>query len=126
MLRIRERESYETAVVTLRGELVRAHCAELQNAVHISNRIKTIVLDFSNVTIIDAGGLGALLELRSYAQSLGVRLELANLSNNVRTILQITRLDSVFKIRSETKPQTRLRLVLRAPSVVRTPRLATR
>jgi anti-sigma B factor antagonist len=126
MLRIRERESCETAVVTLRGELVRAHCAELRSAIHISNRIKSVLLDFSNVTIIDAGGLGALLELRALTESLGINLELANVSNSVREILQITRLDSVFKIRIATKPRPRLRLVLSAPSHARIPRLVTR
>ena len=55
----------------------------------------------SPVDLIDAGGLGALLELREWTQLMGIEFKLMNVINRVRQVFEITRLDSVFDIMSE-------------------------
>jgi len=59
-----------------------------------------VIIDFARVTTVDAGGLGVLLELRAQAAAKGIRFALMNLSPNVRLVLKITRLDSVFEVAS--------------------------
>jgi anti-anti-sigma factor len=54
-----------------------------------------VVIDLKDVETIDAAGIGALVSL----QAAGVYLTLANPSPQVREILNITKLDSIFEIR---------------------------
>lgn len=61
----------------------------------------TLILDFARVDLIDAGGLGALLELREWTQLMGIEFKLMNVIRRVRQVFEITRLDSVFDITSE-------------------------
>ena len=61
----------------------------------------TLILDFAHVDLIDAGGLGVLLELREWTQLSGIEFKLMNVIKRVRQVFEITRLDSVFDITSE-------------------------
>src|SRR6201997_3822676 len=56
-----------------------------------------IVLDLSNVTHVDSTGLGALLGAWTAARSRGCDLEMANLNPRVEKLVEITKLDTVFK-----------------------------
>src|SRR6202030_217225 len=56
-----------------------------------------IVLDLSNVTYVDSSGLGALLGVWTAARDKGCDLEIANLNPRVEKLVEITRLDTVFK-----------------------------
>jgi anti-anti-sigma factor len=56
-----------------------------------------IVLDLSNVTHVDSTGLGALLGAWTAAKTKGCDIELANLNPRVEKLVEITRLDTVFK-----------------------------
>ncbi|HUE53300.1 MAG TPA: molybdopterin-dependent oxidoreductase, partial [Terriglobales bacterium] len=56
-----------------------------------------IVLDLSNVTHVDSSGLGALLGAWTAARDKGCDLEIANLNPRVEKLVEITRLDTVFK-----------------------------
>ncbi|MGB0029899.1 MAG: STAS domain-containing protein, partial [Candidatus Sulfotelmatobacter sp.] len=53
-----------------------------------------VVLDLAQVDAIDAAGIGALISL----QAAGVYLKLVDPAQQVREILKITKLDSVFEI----------------------------
>src|SRR4029453_8624664 len=55
-------------------------------------------LDLQSVNIIDAHGLGVLLELRERSLARGMCFELMNVSKPLREILRITRLNTVFQI----------------------------
>jgi anti-anti-sigma factor len=56
-----------------------------------------IVLDLSNVTYVDSSGLGALLAVWTAAINKGCELEMANLNPRVEKLVEITKLDTVFK-----------------------------
>jgi len=71
-----------------------------------------IVLDLSNVTHVDSAGMGALLGAWTSAQRKGCDLEIANLNPRVEKLVEITRLDTVFK---------RARVVAAGDSVATTP-----
>ena len=56
-----------------------------------------IVLDLSNVTYVDSSGLGALLGAWTATKNKGCELEMANLNPRVEKLVEITKLDTVFK-----------------------------
>jgi anti-anti-sigma factor len=59
---------------------------------------KHIVLDFSHVRNINSAGLGSLITLFSRTRSVGGEFILAAVPQNVRNLLHITRLDTVFVV----------------------------
>src|SRR5215469_7630207 len=59
--------------------------------------VHRIVLDLSNVTHVDSSGLGALLGAWTAAKNNGCDLEMANLNPRVEKLVEITKLDTVFK-----------------------------
>ena len=63
----------------------------------IAAKIDRIVLDLSNVKHVDSTGLGALLGAWTAAQKKGCDLEIANLNPRVEKLVEITKLDTVFK-----------------------------
>src|SRR5215469_8392220 len=58
---------------------------------------RRIIVDLSNVTLVDSTGLGALLRVWTAAQNKGCDLEIANLNQRVEKLVEITKLDTVFK-----------------------------
>jgi anti-anti-sigma factor len=55
---------------------------------------RSVVLDLAQVDAIDAAGIGALVAL----QAAGVYLKLMSPTQQVREILKVTKLDSIFEI----------------------------
>jgi len=60
--------------------------------------VKTLVLDLGEVSVIDARGLGVLLELRQWTRPKNIEFKLINVKRLVRQVFEITRLDTVFDI----------------------------
>ncbi len=63
----------------------------------ITEERKRLVVDLGNVTFIDSSGLGALISALKVLRANGGDLKLANVSEPVRSILEITRLLRVFE-----------------------------
>ena len=61
----------------------------------------TLVLDLAQVAGIDAGGLGALLDLQTWTRSKGIRFKFANVPSSVQHLLEVTKLEGVFEICSQ-------------------------
>ena len=59
---------------------------------------KKIILNLGGVSYIDSGGLGMLVALYTSARSAGGDIKLANLTQRVGDILQITKLSTVFEV----------------------------
>jgi anti-anti-sigma factor len=59
-----------------------------------------LVVDLSEIEQLDAGGLGALLQVRRWARLNSVQMKLVNPSPFVLRLLQATRLTAVFEISS--------------------------
>src|SRR5215467_4696575 len=57
-----------------------------------------LVLDLAQVDGIDAGGLGVLLELRTWAYANGIQLRLLNVMPAVQRVLDSTRLNLIFEV----------------------------
>jgi anti-sigma B factor antagonist len=59
---------------------------------------KQIVLNLGGVTYIDSGGLGTLVGLYTTARNAGGAIKLANLTQRVGDLLQVTKLLTVFDV----------------------------
>lgn len=57
-----------------------------------------IVLNLRDLTFLDSGGMGTLIELLASAQKAGGRLKLSSLSKHIRDALTITKLMVVFEV----------------------------
>lgn len=59
---------------------------------------KKILLELGGVTYIDSGGLGTLVAIYTTARNAGVSVKLANLTQRVGDLLQVTKLLTVFEV----------------------------
>jgi anti-sigma B factor antagonist len=100
-LKITNRETDGVTVLALDGRIV---LGEETNKVResvknlVSQGKKKIVLDMTNVTMVDSSGLGALVAAYSSAKSAGASLRLSNLGAHFNEVLQITKLLTVFDV----------------------------
>ena len=93
MLTVTIEERGDAAILRCAGRIVHGQeTAILCAAVRQGER--DLVLDLSEVVAIDAAGIGLLVSL----QAAGIYLKLANPTKQVREVLRVTRLESVFEI----------------------------
>lgn len=59
---------------------------------------KRIVLNLGGVNYIDSGGLGTLVSLYTTSRNSGGAIKLANLTQRVGDLLQVTKLVTVFEV----------------------------
>ena len=64
----------------------------------ITNGIKTIVVDFQDVTFINSSAIGALVATLKAVSASGGEMLFCSLSPQVSMVFELTRMDSVFKI----------------------------
>jgi len=100
MLKIHARKSDSVEILCLEGQVINGDTEVLRSAVDLASGATDIILDFANVTLMDAHGLGVLLQLRDQALAGGVHLELINVNENLSRVFEITRLNTVFEIHS--------------------------
>ena len=105
MLKIQTIKFGSVAVLSVQGRIVRGSIDPLRVAVMAQADASAIVIDLRRVNTIDACGLGVLLELREKAEANGIEFRLNNVTKLVRRILEITRLDSVFKVTDNNQMQ---------------------
>jgi len=98
MMNVNTTNGPNVAVFCVQGRIVRGETEVLRKAVLSQRKVSVVVLDLARVNTIDAGGLGVLLELRQRAESSGIEFRLKNVTELVRQVLEITRLDTVFDI----------------------------
>jgi|SRR5580698_4775898 anti-anti-sigma factor len=99
MLTIDVEKTGHVAVVRCVGRIVRgAPVRALKNAVFSEKEAGIVVIDLSDVEMLDAGGLTALLSLQQWAWDRSVQLKLVNPSHFVHEVLTRTGLNRVFEI----------------------------
>ena len=106
-----------TSILCLQGRIVRGETATLRNAVNPQTGIDEVVLDLSRVSTIDAGGLGVMLELHEQTRSKGIQFKLSNVTQFVKRVFEITRLDSVFDVSYENQALSTSELNRRSSSI---------
>jgi anti-anti-sigma regulatory factor len=89
MLSVHTENIGEMAVIECEGRIVRSEAAfKLRNAVNLQSDARVIVLDLSEVTTIEGGGLGMLVFLQRWAIDHDIRLKLFNPRRLVRERLE--------------------------------------
>jgi anti-sigma B factor antagonist len=87
----------DTAVVKCHGRLVAGATEELyQDVKHLLSQAKVVVVDLADLTYVDSMGLGTLVRLHSSARQLGCQFKLLHLGKQLRNLLKLTNLLSVF------------------------------
>ena len=99
MLKVNTKKLGAGKVLCLEGQIINGDTETLRAAVQAVSGTSDIILELSNVTIVDAHGLGVLLQLREQTLARGSRFELMNVSDSLNRILEITRLNTVFDIK---------------------------
>ena len=87
MLNINVEKTGDVAVVRCVGRIVRGtEVFTLRNAVFSAKDIRIVVIDLSDVEMLDAGGLTTLLSLLEWARSRNIQLKLVNPSHFVNEV----------------------------------------
>lgn len=100
MLKVERKNPGAVSVLNLEGNILIGETDSLREVVHTLPPNNSVILDLSRVNMIDAHGLGVLLQLREQAIARDMKFELMNVSSHLREIFRTTRLDTVFQIRS--------------------------
>ena len=93
-------------VVKVNGELIVGNRSELKAGVleRLEGGARKFVVDFSASTYIDSSGLGVLVSLSKKIREAGGALRLASLNEDLCTLFELTKLDTLFKI-ADTRAQ---------------------
>jgi anti-sigma B factor antagonist len=99
-LKLSTRTVDDILVVDCAGRIVFGEeSAELRETVKkLIAQSRRIVLNLAGVSYIDSGGLGTLVALYTTARSAGGSIKLANLTERVGDLLQVTKLLTVFEV----------------------------
>ena len=91
----------DVAVVNCSGRMVRGSALdEFRRRIEQLARVRVLVLDVSEITQLDAGGLGTLLLVRRWAMQKSAKMKLVNPPVFFLRMLEATHLTSVFEISS--------------------------
>jgi anti-sigma B factor antagonist len=90
----------DVVVFGMEGELTVANRQELKQAVldAVANGDQKVLIDFSGTSYIDSSGLGALVSLSKRIREAGGELRLAALNDDLGTLFELTRLNTLFHI----------------------------
>jgi anti-sigma B factor antagonist len=96
-------EPNDVTVVTVEGQLIVANRQELKQVVQdaLDQGQRRFVFDFTRTAYIDSSGLGALVSISKRVREAGGDLRLAGLNEDLRSLFELTKLDTLFSI-SET------------------------
>jgi anti-sigma B factor antagonist len=103
MLKVHTKRLDAIEVLCLEGQIINGDTETLKSAVQAASNGGDIILDLQNVSVVDAHGLGVLLQLREQALAKGIRFKLINMSKPLYRIFKITRLNTVFDINPDVQ-----------------------
>src|ERR1700739_472270 len=87
-------------VVDVEGQLIVGNRQELKQKVldELEKGERKFLIDFSRTGYIDSSGLGVLGSLSKKIREQGGELRLANLNDDLKTLFELTKLDTLFQI----------------------------
>jgi anti-sigma B factor antagonist len=94
----------EVTLVEVEGQLIVGNRQELKQQVldRLEAGDRKFVIDFANTGYIDSSGLGVLVSLSKKIREQGGELRLSSLNEDLRTLFELTKLDTLFRI-ADTK-----------------------
>ncbi|KIL98228.1 Anti-sigma F factor antagonist (spoIIAA-2) Anti-sigma B factor antagonist RsbV [Paramagnetospirillum magnetotacticum MS-1] len=98
-MKIETRAAGASTIMTLSGEVDLRHSPTLRKALmDLMLEKRPVAVDLSRVEYIDSSGIAGLVEAYQMARKNDTRFVLAAISDPVRRVLQLSRLDRVFTI----------------------------
>ncbi len=90
----------DIVIVDIEGQLIVSNRQELKQRVldEAEGGARKIVVDFARTGYIDSAGLGVLVSLAKRLRELGGDIRLANLNDDLQTLFELTKLDTLFQI----------------------------
>ncbi len=90
----------EILVVDVGGQLIVGNRQELKQRVldELDRGERRFLIDFAQTGYIDSSGLGVLVSLSKKIREQGGELRLANLNEDLKTLFELTKLDTLFQI----------------------------
>src|SRR3954465_2843546 len=90
----------DVVVVDVEGQLIVGNRQELKQKVldELEKGEKKFLIDFSQTGYIDSSYLGVLVSLSKKIREQGGELTLANLNDDLKTLLELPKLDTLFQI----------------------------
>lgn len=95
----------EPHILALEGDIDLHESPNVREALRalIEPKPPRVYIDLSEVSYIDSSGIAVLIDALQRIQSYGGKLALFGIRANVRTVFEIARLDSVFRIFPDKK-----------------------
>lgn len=90
----------DVTIFEVEGTLIVGNRQELKQKVleEIEGGARKVLVDFAKTTYIDSSGLGVLVSLAKKIRESGGDLRLANLNDDLQTLFELTKLDTLFQI----------------------------
>ena len=90
----------DVTLVEVEGQLIVGNRQELKQQVldRLDGGDRKFVIDFANTGYIDSSGLGVLVSLSKKIREQGGELRLSSLNEDLRTLFELTKLDTLFRI----------------------------
>jgi anti-sigma B factor antagonist len=90
----------DVTIFEVEGTLIVGNRQELKQKVieEIEAGARKVLVDFEKTTYIDSSGLGVLVSLAKKIRESGGDLRLANLNDDLQTLFELTKLDTLFQI----------------------------
>ncbi len=96
----------DVSVVAIEGQLIVSNRQELKQKMleELEGGARKLLVDFTQTGYIDSSGLGVLVSLSKKIREQGGALRLAGLNDDLRTLFELTKLDTLFQI-ADTREQ---------------------
>ena len=93
-------KSGDVTLIEVEGQLIVGNRQELKQQVleQLEDGDRKFVIDFADTGYIDSSGLGVLVSLSKKIREQGGELRLSSLNEDLRTLFELTKLDTLFRI----------------------------
>ena len=94
------RHEQDVVIIELRGDIDMSRAGELREQILgvLHQKPAALVINMADVGFMDSSGLATLVEAMQLSQRYGSSLKLAGLATRVRSVFEISRLDTIFQI----------------------------
>jgi anti-sigma B factor antagonist len=91
-------------IVEVEGQLIVGNRQELKATIQqaLDNGERKLLVDFAKTGYIDSSGLGALVSISKKVREQGGELRLSGLNEDLRSLFELTKLDTLFAIADDT------------------------
>lgn len=99
-MNFRVSQQNDVTVISVTGQLIVGNRQELKDDVIklLESGSRKFLLDFEDTAYIDSSGLGVLVSLSKKIREKGGEMRLAGLNEDLRTLFELTKLDTLFYI----------------------------